>query len=163
MGLPLSDSATVTMGIKDFRAAEAEIDRLRVENTELRKNRVTTGSSEQVDPVRDLKALLDASLPIVQFAVGHLDPATVRDWPHTQLIAVATMIERLYPDDANLGSLAIEFRTFASEAARIAEFRAERYRAAAAHVEGAVSATTQLADGDRDAKPLDSGVIPGDN
>ncbi len=156
MGLPLTDSATVSMSIRDFRAAENEIDSLRAENVDLRKNGVAVTSDPTLDPVRDLRALLDAALPVIQLAVGNLDPATVIGWPHNDLVTVADLIERIYPGDVNLQSLAIEFRTFAHEAKRINKFRAERHKAAVDHVEAAeasedaVSATLQLESGNKD-------------
>ena len=104
MGMGLTDSATVTMAITDFRAAEAEIDKLRAENVELQKARAVP-ADPSLDPVADLRTVLAATLPIVQFAVGHLDPATVKDWPHGKLVAVADLINRIYPDDSNLTTL----------------------------------------------------------
>jgi len=157
--MPVSDSATITMPIKDFRAAEAEIDSLRDAILQMRKRgrSASTTSTENPsadgDPAWDTKALIDSALPIIQFAVGHLDPATVRNWPHVNLVAVANLIDRLCPDDANLRSLAIEFRTFSNEAARLDRFRADRYEAAAATI---ASATVQLSDGQNDSVEVDS-------
>ncbi len=146
MGMPLSDSATVTMCIRDFRATEAEIDRLRAEASDLRKTPVQ--SAEPSLLFQEFRELLDAALPIIQLAVGQLDPATVQGWPYVELERIAGMIVNVYPDDANLQSLAIEFRTFAAEARRVFEFRVARYDAVSE---------------ERGTKPLDSETVSVDS
>src|SRR5690349_6014119 len=65
---------------------------------------------------RALRTANTAARHIVQFAVGNLDPRTIRNWPHADLSEFSTWLRVAYPDDQIVIELCDEFDRFAMEA-----------------------------------------------
>jgi len=126
MSLPTSDSATVTVLLRDWTHIEREFELLR------KQLRQATDNNAPVVPMeaQAVLAALESALPIVQFAVGNVPPESVRGWPTASLAALAEQIMTLFPDDADRQSLAITFREVAAHARDIDQYRAHRTEAA---------------------------------
>lgn len=142
MTLPISDTATVTMTMHDFRKLERDREALEARIAELESDSHTPAETSP-DVARWRQALQDA-LPIIQYAVGNLNPESYRDWPAGELWSMSDHLVDLFPDDADLQSLAITFKQFAAEAEDLDDFRAERRTAAVAvmtHTEDQDNAT----------------------
>lgn len=152
MPIAVGNSATVKLSFHDFRRIEKEMAKLKEENTRLRKGAVTT-VDENSDPVRDLSIALRAAIPVVQFAVGQLNPESVKNWPHEALRLLSEHMATIYADNADSVSMAITFSEFAAECKQIDEFRAERTVAAeeilaAVEADAAASETAEVEEGE---------------
>lgn len=130
MPLPVSDTATITMTMHDFRKLERDREALEARIAELE----TAGGAAQPAPAdtERWRLALQMALPVVQYAVGNLNPESYRDWPAGELWALAELLPELFPGDPDVESLAIVFREFATQAEDLDDFRAERREAAAA-------------------------------
>jgi len=128
MPIPVSNAATVTMTIDDFRKAEAELDSLREQVKALSMRPVT---SNTVTDAR-LTAAFSSAMEVVRFAVGNLNPESYRGWPTEALEQLAQAIDELYPDDPNWQSTAIAFRELAGDAIEADTIRVRREEAAEA-------------------------------
>ncbi len=87
-------------------AALAEVDKLRLD-----------GASDTANT--DNRALSDAlnnALTVVQFGIAHLDPMTVRGWPHAALAAMAAGLDGLPGLPASLTEISASLRLFAERA-----------------------------------------------
>ena len=127
LSLPISDNATITMSMHDYRALERAHEILQERINALEKNGVRT---TEPAAAATWGQALRAALPVVQFAVGNLNPESVRDWPADSLRLLAAKMFELFPDDADRQSMAITFREFAKEAAKLERFRSRRLEAA---------------------------------
>jgi hypothetical protein len=127
MSLPTSDSATVTVLLRDWTHIEREFELLR------KQLKQATANTTAVVPIeaQAVLAALESALPIVQFAVGNIPPESVRGWPVASLTTLADQLKALFPDDADRQSMVIAFREVAADAVDIDKFRARRTEAAA--------------------------------
>jgi hypothetical protein len=146
MSLPISNTATVTMTIHDYRQIEKVVEDLRAQVEVLRGRRPQVEGSEAAS---DLSAALDAALPIVQFAVGNLNPESTKGWPHKSVEQLGLLIATMYGEfDSDRATLAITLREFAREARDIEGYRQRREDAAHEVLSATVSSTTELQNGD---------------
>lgn len=114
----------VTITLADLNALKLQIAQANERSAKAEKE---TAAARLVDPsgrLPELLATIEAALPIVQFAVGNLDPTTVRGWPHKELAAFAKGLASL--SDREKDAIAEEFTTFAKLAGGLEEFRKER-------------------------------------
>jgi hypothetical protein len=134
MPLPVSDTATVTMSMHDYRKIERDREALEERIQELE----AAGSAAQPEPadIERWRRALQMAAPIVQYAVGNLNPESHRDWPAGELWALGELLPELFPNDADVQSLAITFRQFAAEAEDYDDFREHRRQVAATVVAG---------------------------
>lgn len=103
----------------DRRMAESRVAELEQKLEQVRLE----DPSDRVPP---LVACIRSALPIVQFALGNLDPTTVRGWPHEAVTAFAETIRSLPGADVTIHEMGLEFLNFARYAARVERDRAER-------------------------------------
>jgi len=66
--------------------------------------------------VPQLLAVIEAALPIVQFAVENLEPTTVRGWPHKTLDKLGELLATVDGMSVIAREIAPELRVFAHEA-----------------------------------------------
>jgi len=126
MPIPVSNNATITMSIDDFRNLEKELDQLRAEiakHLDVPLPGPQAGDPEVIDSFY-------SAMEIVRFAVGNLNPESYRGWPTDALGKLADQIELLFPGDQNWLSTAIAFRELASEAIDADALRLRRQKAA---------------------------------
>lgn len=128
MSFPISDTATITMSIHDFRHIERFVDELRAQINTLRARETPVRDADET--TADLIAALDAALPIVQFAVGNLNPESVRGWPYDAVQQLSALIAHLFPENSDRQSLAVTLQQFAKEAVEVEALRIERLRVA---------------------------------
>lgn len=119
---------TMTIPYQTFETMKKQIDSLMVENQSLKKRPLSGKASSDVN---DLRAALEAALPIVQFAVSNLNPESVLGWPHKQLASLGALL-RSTTDDPHLLEMATTFYYQAEHAADVDVFRAKRLADAAA-------------------------------
>jgi hypothetical protein len=95
---------------------------------QLQKALRTAQLEDKSGRIPELMRALHAAIEVVQFAVGNLDPTTVRGWPYEALRTLADVLEQTpgLQEDANMRSLAGELRHFAGVAASLEEFRKKR-------------------------------------
>jgi hypothetical protein len=127
MPIAVSDNATVTLAFHDWRRLEQQIASLE----ERLKTATVAPPVPESDVVAELRAMLNAALPIVQWAAGQLNPESHPGWPHEQLHALGELlIAGTTDDDADRVTLGITFREMAAEAADIEDVRKTRREAA---------------------------------
>jgi hypothetical protein len=105
----------------DIRKAQARV-------ADLEKQLVDAQLQDASGLVPKLVEALKSANTVVQFAVGNLDPTTVRGWPYEALRTIADTITAIpgLRDDADMRSLVEEYRNFAGVAAGLEEFRRKR-------------------------------------
>lgn len=118
-------NATVTVALASYQALMDELDRLRAE---LQYRMPAAAPTD--DATGRAREALEHALGIVQFAVGNLDPRTVRGWPIADVTALSNHIEAALPNYPHADVLAITLREFAKEAAEVDRFRHDRQDAA---------------------------------
>lgn len=119
-------NATVNVSLASYQALLDELEKLR---TELLAQRQQPSAPTDTDAAH-ARAALERALAIVQFAVGNLDPRTVRGWPVEDVTALANLIEAALPNYPHADVLAITLREFAGEAADVDRFRRDREKSA---------------------------------
>lgn len=72
----------------------------------------------------NLVAALAESLTIVRFAIGNLDPMTVRGWPHRSLLALAELLPKVPGVSDEDRELWMDWRIFARRAGEWEDARA---------------------------------------
>jgi hypothetical protein len=87
------------------------------------------GASAPTAPPSAWQEAAMMALPVVQFAIGNLDPQTVRGWPWQALQRLGEKMAELLPDQSEIG---IALTSFARECADTDRFRAQRLQAAEA-------------------------------
>ncbi|MEX2716748.1 MAG: hypothetical protein Q6370_010645 [Candidatus Sigynarchaeota archaeon] len=116
---------SVTVPLSTYDKLRDELKQLQSKNYELEKQL----DAAKLGDGNIAKQLLDAfhaTMKVVQFAVGNLDPATVAGWPYEALVAVAAAIETIPGIDRHIQELPDELRAFASVAKGLEEYRRER-------------------------------------
>lgn len=81
-------------------------------------------SKKTFDPIGTVHELVEKVRIITSFAVAHLDPASIRDWPHEALRDVGELLRTLPGANQHELELAGEFSSFAKEAAKFETRRA---------------------------------------
>jgi hypothetical protein len=117
---------TLTITLKDLNhlkaATEQERKRVQALESQLAEARMTDPNGV----IRDLCGIVRSAKAVVQFAVGNLEPSTVRGWPYEALRAFADGLLRLPDADVQDQTLASDLCTFAKNAAGYEEYRRER-------------------------------------
>lgn len=125
--LPVSDNATITMPLPDFRRAEKEYDRA------MREGNPHLGVADLPPELEKIQDALQNALRIVGFAVGNLNPESVYNWPHRAVDALGAFLKE--SPNPELQTQGIELCAFAKECAEIAIFRSKRRAAAEAYLQ----------------------------
>lgn len=116
--------AEVTMSLQEYNDLIAQRDQARREYAELQERMCATASQDST--TGDLLRCIQAAIPIITFAVGNLDPATVRGWPYGHLKTFAEGLEGLPGVDTRTKEYALDLRNFIYEARGIESERARR-------------------------------------
>ncbi len=74
---------------------------------------------------RNLAEAVNVLLPVVQFAIAHLEPRMFRGWPHEELRAFAELLPDLPGLPTDLRQTANDWKLFCDEAKRWEDARAE--------------------------------------
>jgi hypothetical protein len=118
--------AEITMSMQEYKELESQRDTAREEAAELRKKLHNAEMTDPGERIPGLVRAIEASLPIVKFAVGNLAPETVRGWPYDELVAFAEELDKLPGADTRTREYALEFRNFVREAQDVERGRRER-------------------------------------
>jgi hypothetical protein len=116
VSVPLSQYDKLRTAVRDTQARVYELEE-QLTAAQLADNSGTT------------KLLLDtfhATMRVVQFAVGNLEPTTIAGWPHQALVEIADALEKIPGVDRHIGEMVLPLREFAKRAAGYEAFRKER-------------------------------------
>jgi len=116
--------AEVTMSLQEYNDLLAQRDQARREYAELQEQIRTTASQDPA--TADLLKCVKAAIPVITFAVGNLDPATVRGWPYGALKTFAVGLDCLPGADTCMKEYALDLRNFIYEARGVESERARR-------------------------------------
>jgi len=126
--MSLLGDSKVEVSLKALDELRDEAHRSAARIQALEREVVAAKLEDKSGRVPALMVALRAAVEVVQFAVGNLDPTTVRGWPYEALGTIADALEQIpgLQEDPNMRSLAGELRHFAGIAAGLEEFRKER-------------------------------------
>lgn len=119
------NNATVTIEYQDLQKLQDRANRLERELADAQKTLEEARLGSDDDDRRDLSSALKDATTIVTFAVGNLDPLSVRGWPYKELRRLAGKLESLPGVDPFLRESATDLKIFADEAAEWEKARAE--------------------------------------
>ena len=110
------NESTVSMKLGDYQQIDREIQKLRTEKLQLEKELETAKIDGGGDDLtrKYLEAFM-ATMPIVRFAVGNMDPMSFRGWPHKDLLVVIKALKELPGVDADQKETAADLGLFARE------------------------------------------------
>lgn len=110
------NKATVTLRLEDVDNMRKQIAALEAELSDAQKHVEAARMGEPGSDVNLLVLAVQSALPVVQFAVGHLDPLTVRGWPYEQLHAFAKLLPALPGIDPAVAECWADLARFADHA-----------------------------------------------
>jgi hypothetical protein len=115
----------ITLSLEEYDALRAKQRHLQGLINKAEAERDTALTQDPTGRIPTLTAALIDAFEVIRFAVGNLDPRTIRDWPHKSLDRFANVLKDLPGASHIARETAIEFRTFAYEAALLERDRAE--------------------------------------
>ncbi len=119
---------SITLAYQTYRQMERELEELRAKAA-VQQQPIAAADLDEY--VLDLQSEITAAISVAQFAVGNLNPESVRGWPHEQLKEFGELlIKTAMGTDQDQIMLGLSFVHFARECADVATFRANRTRAA---------------------------------
>jgi len=118
------DQATVNIPLSDWTQTRQKIEKLEKQLSDAYHLVEQVRLGDRSSDTRRLACGLDLAIHIVRFAIGHLDPLTVRGWPHRQLYDLANMLADLPGIDPMSAELAGDLKLFARQAREWEEARA---------------------------------------
>lgn len=118
------DQATVNIPLADWTQTRQQIEELKKQLSDAEREIEQARLGDTRSEARRLAVGLDLAIHIVRFAIGHLDPLTVRGWPHQQLYDLANMLADLPGIDPMSAELAGDLKLFARQAREWEEARA---------------------------------------
>jgi hypothetical protein len=130
--------AQITMSLPEYQELTTQRDEARQHLADLKAKVANEQLSDPEGIIESLVSALHASLPIVKFAAGNLDPRTVRGWPYDALEHYAQVLDELPGADTVLRETALEFRNFIFEGRTV---ESERYSSDAARFDGNATLT----------------------
>lgn len=120
-------NATITISLEDFEAQKKKREALEKELAEAKAELEMARLGDGADDRARLAAALGEALVIVQFAIAHLHPLTVRGWPYEALQRLGSRLDRDCPGvpETFRECAKADWGLFAAEAERWERARAE--------------------------------------
>lgn len=110
------NESTISMKLGDYQTLDREIQKLRTENLRLTKDlekaQIDGGGDEMT---RQFLDAFMATMPVVRFAVGNMDPMSFRGWPYKSLETVVQALKVLPGVDGDQKETAADLGLFARE------------------------------------------------
>ena len=121
-----SQRITLTITLEDLDAMRSRIAAADEHIHRLEAELVAASTRDASGLVPQLLDVIATVIPIVQFAVGNLDPATVRGWPHQLLDSFGEKLLTMPGTTDALKEFALELRVFARQAVEYERMRIAR-------------------------------------
>jgi hypothetical protein len=136
----------IELSLEEYDALRAKTRHLQKLVTDAEAARDAALTADPTGRIPTLTGAIIDAFEVIRFAVGNLDPRTVRDWPHKSLDRFANVLKDLPGASHIPKETALEFIGFAYEARMLEQDRAE-------HPENYPSQPTQPTSNGDDAKP----------
>jgi len=123
----VASNATVNLPLAEYNALCGRMADLENQVAQLTRDLTAAKVADPSGQVPLLLRTINTALPIVLFATGNLDPATVRGWPYKEVSALADLLVQVPGLTlADPGAALTDLRTFAREAAGVEQERRRR-------------------------------------
>ena len=119
-------NAVINLPLGEWQEAQNKLQKAEQDAEELRRNIRTLEREDPSGRVTRLFQTLDDALTVARYAVGNLDPSTVRGWPFEALRALGERLQSLPGATAEHTHLGLEFVNFAREAEAVEKGRVMR-------------------------------------